>query len=154
MRIIVMSDSHRRVQYLYDIIEKHMNEADMFIFLGDMDSDFDKALLLYPTIKYLRVVGNNDFSSPHPISDETVLNNKRIYLCHGHKHHVKFGYDEIIGYCKNIKADICLFGHTHIQYSDYRDGLYILNPGAVCIGEYAILDIMPNGIMTIPTKLK
>lgn len=153
MRIVVLSDSHRRMNYLYEIVEKHKDNADLFIFLGDMDSDFDKVLELYPSIRYMRVAGNNDWSSMHPLFRETKLNNKTVYFCHGHTHHVKHGYQDIIAHCKNINADICLFGHTHLQYTDYDDGLYIMNPGAVCNGEYAMIDILDNGIMLIPSRL-
>jgi hypothetical protein len=153
MRILVLSDSHRRVGNLFEIIEKHMDSTDLFLFLGDIDDDFDEVLLLYPNIKYQRVVGNNDWSSPHSLEGEVIVNGKKIFFCHGHKYHVKFGYGEIIKHCKNIGADICLFGHTHVQYKDYDDGLYIMNPGAVASGEYGIIDIVDNGIMLIPSKI-
>lgn len=153
MRIVVMSDSHKRIGNLFEIVEKHIDSTDLFIFLGDVDNDFDEVLMVYPNIRYMRVVGNNDWYSNHPLFRETTLNGKKIYFCHGHTHRVKFGYQDIISHSKNIGADICLFGHTHTQYTDYDDGLYIMNPGAVCNGEYAMIDIVENGIMLIPGKL-
>lgn len=153
MRIVAVSDSHKRVGNLFEIIEKHMQSTDLFIFLGDIDDDFDNVLMLYPHIRYMRVVGNNDWHSTHPLFRETKFNGKKLFFCHGHTFHVKFGYQEIINHSKAIGADICLFGHTHTQYADYIDGLYIINPGAVCNGEYAIIDVMDNGIMLIPSKL-
>lgn len=148
-----MSDSHRRKSALFDIVEMHMEDADYFVFLGDMDDDFDEVLFAYPRLRHIRVVGNNDFSSPYPFSDELKANGKKVYMCHGHKHYVKHGYSELISYAKNIGADVCLFGHTHTQYTDYIDGLYIMNPGAVCNYEYGIVDIVDNGIMLIPAKI-
>lgn len=153
MRIVVLSDSHKRIGNLFEIIEKHMDSTDLFIFLGDIDDDFDHVIMLYPSIKYMRVVGNNDWNSPHPLFREISFNGKKIFFCHGHTYHVKFGYQEIISHSKSIAADICLFGHTHTQYSGYDDGLYIMNPGAVCNGEYGIIDIVPNGIMLIPSRI-
>ena len=44
MRIVVMSDSHRRVSALLDIIERHKDNADLFLFLGDGNDDLDEAL--------------------------------------------------------------------------------------------------------------
>ncbi len=153
MRIVVVSDSHRAVRYLYKIAELHMNTADLFIFLGDVDSDFDKLIMLYPNIKYERVVGNNDRSSVHPYEKVLDLNGRRVLICHGHTHYVKHGYNEIIEYSKKLNVDLCLFGHTHTQFSSYDNGLYILNPGAVCRGEYALVDIEKSGIALMPCKI-
>ena len=50
MRIVVMSDSHRRVSALLDIIERHKDNADLFLFLGDGNDDLDEALIMYPDI--------------------------------------------------------------------------------------------------------
>ncbi len=149
----MVSDSHRATRYLYKIVEKHMDTADLFIFLGDIDSDFDSVLMLYPNIRYERVAGNNDFSSVYPYEKLLELEGKKVFICHGHTKHVKFGYGEIENFCKNIGADLCLFGHTHVAYNNYDDGLYILNPGAVCSGEYAMVDIEKSGIVLIPCKI-
>lgn len=153
LRLIVLSDSHRRRSTLFDIVELHKDDADMFIFLGDIDDDFDEILFAYPHLKHIRVVGNNDFSSPHPPFRETKLNGKKVYICHGHTHYVKHGYQMLVSHCQNIGADICLFGHTHEQYTTYLNGLYIMNPGAVCNGEYGIIDIVDKGVMLIPSKI-
>lgn len=153
MRIVVLSDSHRANGRLLDIIEKHTDTADLFIFLGDMDDDFDNVLMLYPDLKYKRVAGNNDWHTTHPYEQLIGFNGKKIFFCHGHTYRVKHGYSDIISHAKNIGADICLFGHTHMKYCDYSDGLYIMNPGAVCMGEYGMIDIEKNGIMLIPSKI-
>lgn len=148
-----MSDSHRLVRNLYDIVEKHKDTADLFVFLGDMDRDFDNVLLLYPSIPYERVAGNNDFSTVYPYEKMLNLNGKKVFICHGHTKRVKFGTQEIVDFCKKQNVDLCLFGHTHFAVNTYDDGLYILNPGAVCMGEYALVDIEKNGIALIPCKI-
>lgn len=154
MRIIVISDSHKYKNNLYRIIERHSDKENFFIFLGDMDEDFDDALLLYPDIKYKRVSGNNEWGgSRHPFEQVADINGKKIFFCHGHTYGVKHGLEEIVTRARQEGADICLFGHTHIQYSDYLNGLYLFNPGASCLGYYGIIDITPGGIMVIPAKI-
>lgn len=153
MRIIVLSDSHAMTKTLFEIIEMHLQNADLFIFLGDMDADFDRVLMLYPQIKYRRVAGNNDRHTAHPPEQTIEAGGKKIFFCHGHTYWVKHGYGDIISHCKSIGADICLFGHTHIPYKNYDEGLYIMNPGAVCTGCYGIIDIVESGVMTILSKL-
>ena len=48
MRVVVFSDSHRRVSNVLKIIERHKNNADLFFFLGDGNDDVDEALTMYP----------------------------------------------------------------------------------------------------------
>ncbi len=153
MRIVVISDSHRRVSRLFEAVEKHKESTDLFIFLGDGEDDFDNVLALYPELKYERVAGNCDWYSNLPLYGEINVQGKKIFFSHGHPYHVKFGYEEIINEAKKRKADICLFGHTHIQYTNYDDGLYIMNPGSVADGNYGMIDITDKGIMLLPEKL-
>lgn len=153
MRIVVMSDSHRAKGNLFEIVEKHMDTADLFIFLGDGEDDFDEALMLYPKLKYERVSGNCDWYSTYPLYKEINFDGKKVFLSHGHPFHVKFGYGEIISEAKGRNADICLFGHTHTQYTSYEDGLHIMNPGSVASGEYGMIDITPKGIALLRERL-
>lgn len=148
-----MSDSHRATGNLFEIVEKHINTTDLFIFLGDGENDFDDVLALYPDLKYERVSGNCDWYSTYPLYKSITAQGKKIFFSHGHPFHVKFGYDEIIRAARTEKADICLFGHTHNQYTNYDNGLYIMNPGAVRDGKYGMIDITKSGIMLIPAKL-
>ena len=67
--------------------------------------------------------------------------------------HVKFGLTELEQAAREAHADICLFGHTHQQMTDYRGGLYLMNPGAVAEGCYGMVDITPGGIMLLPCRL-
>lgn len=153
MRIVIMSDSHGAVGTLLDIIERHKGNTDLFIFLGDVDNDFDEVLMAYPDIKYKRVAGNNDWYPSHMTSDLITLNGKKIFFTHGHIFHVKHGNEEIIEYCRKIGADICLYGHTHKQFTNYDDGLYIMNPGAAFTDAYGVIDIVDNGIILIANKI-
>ena len=153
MRIVVTSDSHRNTRNLYEIIEKHKESTDLFINLGDGEDDVDSALLLYPTIKLERVCGNCDWGSALPIDKEISAQGKKIFFTHGHPYYVKHGYERIEEEAKNRGADICLFGHTHIPYTEYKDGIYFMNPGAVFNGSYGIIDITDSGIMTYNLKI-
>ena len=153
MRLVVVSDSHRAMGNLFEIIEMHKSTADKFIFLGDIDDDFDSVLSVYPMLRYHRVAGNNDWHSLFPAQKLIEEDGKRILIAHGHTYRVKFGYETIIREAKRCHADICLFGHTHTQYTGYDDGLYIMNPGAVCSDEYGMVDITESGIMLIPARL-
>lgn len=148
-----MSDSHRLKRCLFDIVEKHKEDAVLFIFLGDGENDFDDVLTLYPNLKNERVCGNNDWYSAYLYSKLITAEGKKIFITHGHTFNVKFGYENVINQAKESGADICLFGHTHTQYTDYIDGMYIMNPGAVCSYKYGMIDITKAGIVLIPASL-
>lgn len=153
MRIIVTSDSHRMKRALYEIVEKHLDDADLFINLGDGADDAEDAMLLYPQIKMECVCGNCDFSSVLPLYKTITCAGKKIFFTHGHIFGVKHGYEEIMQKAKEENADICLFGHTHVPYTQYLDGIYYMNPGSVMCSSYGVIDITDKGIMIYPTDL-
>mgnify|MGYP000869895504 CR=1 FL=1 len=110
------------------------------------EDDFDAVIDAYPHIKYERVCGNCDWYSNYPDKMEIEFAGKRIFFSHGHPYNVKFGYENIIAEAKRRNADIVLFGHTHNQYTEYIDGLYIMNPGSVGMnGDYGVIDITSKG---------
>lgn len=155
MRIVVLSDSHKNVGRLFAAVERHLDNADLYIFLGDGEDDFDAVIDAYPHIKYERVCGNCDWYSNYPDKMEIEFAGKRIFFSHGHPYNVKFGYENVIAEAKRRNADIVLFGHTHNQYTEYLDGLYIMNPGSVGMnGDYGVIDITPKGdIMLIKENI-
>lgn len=147
MRMVVFSDSHRRVSKVLDIIERHKDNADLFIFLGDGNDDVEEAMLLYPDIKIERVSGNCDFSSPLPAYKTIKFGGKKILITHGHPFYVKHGLNDLMREAKSIGADICLFGHTHIPLKEKADGIYYMNPGSCSNGSYGIIDIDKGGML-------
>ena len=48
-----------------------------------------------------------------------------------------------------------LYGHTHNAFTDYEEGLYMMNPGSLngWQATYGTLDITPQGIVTNIVKL-
>lgn len=153
MRIVVMSDSHGANQKLFDIIEMHLDDADLFIFLGDGEKDFEYATYLYPEMKYYQVAGNCDFGSELPAYDEIKFDGKTVFFSHGHPFYVKYGYSDIISEAQRRGANICLFGHTHNQHSLKQDGIYVMNPGSVREGFYGMIDIVNGHIIMIDCKI-
>ncbi|MBR6518217.1 MAG: metallophosphoesterase family protein, partial [Oscillospiraceae bacterium] len=68
-------------------------------------------------------------------------------VCHGDGYYVKMGLLPLRKRCLAMGADIALYGHTHRQYYEYLEGLYLFNPGSVkpeaemaYIPSYGILD--------------
>ncbi|MCM1284994.1 MAG: YfcE family phosphodiesterase [Acetobacter sp.] len=153
MRIVVMSDSHRNKRNLFNIVEMHLNDADLFIFLGDGESDIEDVIALYPNLPIHIVAGNCDWYSTKPLYKEIIFDKKHIFFSHGHPFSVKHSYNMIIEEAEKREADIVLFGHTHVQYKEYRENLAVMNPGSVANSEYGMIDIIGDDIMLIDAKI-
>ena len=62
------------------------------------------------------------------------IKGKKIFMCHGHKYGVKYGYNSIYYRGKEVGADIVLFGHSHLPIIEEYDGLILMNPGSISHG--------------------
>ena len=153
MRILVVSDVHGRVGRLYEAIEQQPT-ANTVIFLGDGLRQAEDAADRYPDRTFYMVPGNCDFGAQAiPVRQET-LGGKKFYFTHGHLHDVKYTLYRIDMAAREAGADIVLFGHTHVPYEEYADGLYLFNPGSLGYeGTYGYVDIVGGGIRTAIVKV-
>ncbi len=153
MRILVISDSHGRTSRIEQALEEHKGAKHVF-FLGDCVRDIEDFPYMYPDRTFYIVSGNCDYSSVFKSADTAVLSGKKIFFTHGHHLSVKSGIQRLKQYVAAEKADIVLYGHTHIAKTEYADGVYFVNPGSLCSARegktgYAVIDIEENGIMPI-----
>lgn len=153
MRIVVFSDSHTRENNVLEIIERHKDNANLFLFLGDGNSDVDTALMLYKSIRIERVNGNCDFYSCYPATKIIEFAGKKILMTHGHPYGVKHGLDGLIRQAKDYHIDICLYGHTHIEHNEIIDDILFFNPGTSSNGDYGIIDIENGKVMAYHTSV-
>lgn len=153
MRILVLSDSHGFSAALREAVQSQP-KANLILFLGDGSREAEKVRDALPPEKSMILVkGNNDWGSPEPSERVVEENGIRILMMHGHTHHVKWGLDEACAAAQKENARILLYGHTHIPHTEYRDGLYIMNPGSVGFPDsgprtYGTIDLLPEGILT------
>lgn len=128
-KIIILSDIHINTVPLKKI-SGILAESDYVIFLGDgIGSMYPYKNLLGDRL--IMVKGNCDMFSR--IDDETVLDidGFKIFITHGHKYRVKASLDDLLYKAKEINADIVLYGHTHMPYTEYLDGHMLVNPGSL-----------------------
>jgi putative phosphoesterase len=140
MKILVLSDSHGHIQAMLDAV--YEEKPDMILHLGDHDRDCRSLREDSPDILLRAVRGNCDLRAEEPEYDEFVIENKRIYMTHGHLHGVKTSLDSIMNtaFCRG--ADILLFGHTHRTFNKELQGLRIVNPGSIGHNKtYAVLEL-------------
>ena len=162
MKIIVFSDSHGDSASIKRALDNHRN-ADVAIFLGDGLNDFLPLKSQYPLTAFMAVRGNGDIgymlSDEVGTSDSITLEGKRIFFCHGHTYAVKSGLGVIAAIGRARRADIVLFGHTHVRENRYlpeedtKAAIYLVNPGSIGarsldrIHSFALIEIRDNGVL-------
>lgn len=157
MRILVISDSHGHRRAAEEVLYLHSSAKEV-IFLGDGLRDIEELEYIFPEHRFHKVAGNGDFFSDEKYTDKIRLAGKLIFFTHGHNYNVKRGLYEFRSAARAAGADIALYGHTHQPYTEYDDGMYIMNPGSVSasgsgVSNYGIIDITDAGIITITAKL-
>lgn len=158
MRVIVISDTHRDFRTLRQIVEKHREDAGLFLHLGDGEREVDDLLALYPNLPLKAVRGNCDFASMLPETETVFAGDVKIFMCHGHTLHVNAGLAPLVSQARNNGCRIALYGHTHRGDTHYDEGIYVMNPGSPSQprdgrASYGIIDITPSGIMTFRVEI-
>lgn len=140
MKILLVSDSHRDIEYLSNVIEKE--NPEIVIFAGDHSDDAIDMKYIFDNKKFYIVRGNCDFydNITKDIEEIYIDGVGKILLTHGHLFRVKSTMNEIYKFGKEYGANLVIFGHTHIQHRSEFDGIEFVNPGAIVNHEYAILE--------------
>ena len=152
MRILVLSDSHGSIGALDRIIDKEQSASHIF-FLGDLVRDIKNLTYIHRDRHFHIVSGNCDYFSTYPSFDFADVGEAKILFSHGHTFSVKQGdTDRLAKFAAENGCNIALYGHTHIPDIDYKDGVYIVNPGSVGRSRdgaesYALLDISKSGVL-------
>ena len=152
MKILIVSDTHRKDGNLYDVIEKE-KPLDMLIHLGDAEgSEHVIVDWLNEGCELVMVQGNNDFFSSLDREIELDLGPHRAFLTHGHYYNVALDVDRLWEEAKDRGCDIAMFGHTHRPYLEEREGITLLNPGSLSyprqegrMPSYMIMDLEEDG---------
>lgn len=142
MKVLVLSDSHGAVHFLRRILETE-SEAEIVFFLGDGLGDIEKVKPDYPDKKFITVKGNNDFYYQENREAYKYIDGVTIMACHGDAFGVRSTLRDLINKTASVRGNLALYGHTHQRnlYGDAATGIFAVNPGAVCEGQYCVLDI-------------
>ncbi len=147
MKILVISDTHGDINRAEEAVRSN-SDVDLIIHLGDYFRDAQKLSDIFPNIPIEYIYGNSDFMIEDvPAEKMLVLCGKRIFITHGHRYSVKWDYDKLYRKAEETKADVLLFGHTHVPDLICRDTYYVINPGSTSDPRddsnesYAIIEI-------------
>lgn len=144
MLIACAADAHRR-RPQREALMKRLPALYAFCFLGDCDEDsawLEAALgAAQPGAAFYTVAGNNDPGSALPRTVEWTAGDRKILMTHGHLFRVKLTHAMLAEYAKERRCDLALFGHTHIPADETEQGIRLVNPGALALGHWALIDL-------------
>jgi putative phosphoesterase len=154
-RLLVISDTHGNVPVLNTVLRWASGVAvDSAVFLGDGLNDISRAAAGF-SAEWRVVRGNNDYAFSVPESGIFDFGGKRFFLCHGHHYALYSGYHTLITAARGMKADVALFGHTHVPYREESGGILLINPGSIgrprsIIGAtFALIECTPEQQPTV-----
>ena len=148
MKIIVVSDTHGSSRGFLKVMKLNSN-ADIVVHCGDSRDEIDRVKKQYPLIKFYTVKGNCDFGSSLPVVEEFCAEGLRFMATHGHVYNVKYGLFDLDKAARERKADIVLYGHTHVPMDVVRDGVRFFNPGSLgFIGSFGVIEVKDGQALT------
>lgn len=128
MKIIIVSDTHRKNDNYFRVIEMH--KPDMVIHCGDSEG-CEYALTEAAGCPVKIVAGNNDFFSQLPRELEFAIGQYKVWVTHGHNYYVSMGNEHIKQEAEARGVDIVFYGHTHKPVVDREDDVIAVNPGSL-----------------------
>ena len=136
-KILVVSDTHGNAYALKKLISAYQNKINLFLHLGDGEAEFFQMQNMFSNLKMIMVCGNCDLNLNNKLPKLKLLHidGYNIIACHGHEFSVKQNLHYLQQTAKNLKANLALFGHTHIRHiqTDENENLTLFNPGSLSI---------------------
>lgn len=150
MRLLVLSDSHSITSDMFRWVEKI--KPDGILHLGDYYDDGQELAKRYPEIPLLQVPGNCDAYRNGGMKPSVLvreLGGVRIYMTHGHKHHVKTTLALLVSDAAAAGAQIALYGHTHVPDCHWEEGILVFNPGTCgfFVGGAGLIEVEDGNIL-------
>jgi len=124
MEIVVVSDSHGKLDVLQQIRDRHP-KADAYLHCGDSETDETHL------DGYASVQGNNDMYYSYPEQRVIDMKECKILMIHGHQHYTHSRVADIAARAKRLGCTMAFYGHTHVFQTSIENGVLMVNPGSV-----------------------
>lgn len=131
MNILILSDSHSSMRFMRDCVQRV--KPDVLLHLGDHAEDGAALHEAFPQIPFYQVPGNCDRHRWDPKAPQILtptIGGVRLYMTHGHLHHVKLHLGALVRDARDSGAQAALYGHTHQRDHHQEEGLWVINPGS------------------------
>ncbi len=129
MKILVVSDTHGKLEYFREAVELE-KPFEALIHCGDIEGDEDKIQRISGSACFM-VSGNNDFFTGLPGEMEFRIADQPAFLTHGHHYYVYMNTEHLRREAILRNARYAFFGHTHKPVVKNEGGVYLINPGSL-----------------------
>jgi len=148
MKLLAFADSHNHPAPMLDVLARHEDVHACF-FLCDGERDVEAVQEAYPLLPLYSVQGNCDTGSYEPYEGLAPFGGVLFFYTHGHSLQVKQGLDNLWWAASRRGANAALFGHTHVPYYEFRNGLHLFCPGSIALPRFG----SPTyGLITVQNK--
>lgn len=141
VRLLVISDTHGYLEAARRAVRK--GPWDHVIHLGDSALDA-VSLAAELGIDIVALRGNNEYPGADEPLDELVFEagGARFYAVHGHELDLNHWDDKLADNLSELArraaaagAKAALFGHTHVPMVSEMQGVLLVNPGGISLGD-------------------
>ncbi len=146
MKVLIVSDTHRRNDNLFRVLEM-VEPVDLVIHCGDIEGS-EYAIATKAGCPVQMVAGNNDFFSELSAEIELYIGKYHVWVTHGHHYYVSMGSEFIKQEARARGMDIVFYGHTHKPRIEMENDVIAINPGSISYPRqderkptYIIMDI-------------
>lgn len=141
LRFLIFADTHGIREPMLELYKQYPNDG--IIHLGDYIADARWMLARTDGHPVYQVKGNCDYGANGPEEQLLELGGVKLLIFHGHRYQVKSSYGAALAVAKQAGADAVLFGHTHLPFMEEREGILMMNPGALSspFRNYGIIEI-------------
>lgn len=109
MKILVVSDSHGRIDNLKQVIRKEA--PDKILHMGDIMGDLEE-LQAFAGVDVVAVRGNCDGFCALPLDRVVDINGHKIFMTHGHAYGVNWGIGELRAVAREKECEAALYMDT------------------------------------------
>ena len=151
MTFLILSDTHGHIDRAGALIERLHDQIDGVWHLGDNYRDFELLEKRYRPIYRLAfqaVPGNCDSFCPAPTRLTIPVEGHRVFMQHGDRYGISgHSIGMLPTAAKSFRANVVLFGHTHVPLIEVQNGVLYLNPGSLSLPKggsdpsYALLTL-------------
>lgn len=125
MRALVLSDTHGLTRELREVVDRTSFSA--IFHCGDFCCDRTEL----PFVPTGIVRGNCDAVRDVPEEQVIAWGGFRVLLTHGHRYRVKETLLPLKYRALEVRANLVLFGHSHVPMATMEDGVLLVNPGSL-----------------------
>jgi len=134
-----MSDTHRKAGRAKKVVDLLLDEgAEFILHAGDIVEEEVLEYLEAKKVRYVAVLGNNDFHL-YKVIDKYNLTTEPHYFKLAGKTWKLMHYPK---YMFPLDTDIIVYGHTHDVDITFNGKNLILNPGEVCARDHGFSTCM------------